>query len=471
MSLTPVQQKAYDGISTRLREEHFWNDTNEADLSSVRTTLQSLSAADADAVIDEMAKNGQLQRLADESNDSEFAGIGQDGFSADQQRDLFNDLAGKLDGDSLGKVHAAYAVAEDGNTEVGRLSELGQAIAGHATPQAKVDYINAVKSGIGDGYVGTAQPGGSNAHNVDSDAAAVGNVLGSLRGDYATQAFKSLSPDQVRNVLRTGIDQTVHVSQGGVTSSYDATGFKNVMAAAASSGDLTVKATVLAAGAEQLRTVRDADNFPALSVDSKANLKVMGAAMAGVIDSAPNGVMKEMAYDTKTRDGSAMGTYAQVMIETGQTSRLSSQMVSLQLGNNHDQNPVKFLDQATTLPNGQVQRQNAGALGYFVGSVYAGAAAHSSDVKTQQEVITNFLKFAADKIPGAGGLKPTDAMLGQDMIKIAVEAALKDPGMDPAQRLEAAALPSDANGRLAVGDPIYSAFEDTLATTQRLAKP
>lgn len=62
-------------------------------------------------------------------------------------------------------------------------------------------------------------------------------------------------------------------------------------------------------------------------------------------------------------------------------------------------------------------------------------------------------------------------MLGQDLIGKAVEAAMKDPALEPAQRLELAALPLDANGELATGDAVNSAFKDTLATVTRLAKP
>lgn len=54
-SLIPVQQNAYDSISSRLHES-FLNDVNEDDLNSVRETLGGLGAVDADAVIDEMAR-------------------------------------------------------------------------------------------------------------------------------------------------------------------------------------------------------------------------------------------------------------------------------------------------------------------------------------------------------------------------------------------------------------------------------
>ncbi len=471
MSLTSVQQTAYDSIQSRLHES-FLGDVNEGDLNSVRETLKNLSATDADAVIDEMARTGQLQRLADESNDGEFLGAGQDGFSTDERRALFADLAGKLDGDSLAKVHSAFAEAEGGETEVEYLGELADAIATHGSTDAKLDYIDAIKDKTtdGKGITHTYFGGGSASHNVDGDAAAVGKVLSSLRGANAEAGFEALSADQLKAVLKTGVDETVTYSGASVTSSYNVEGYKNIMAAAASTGDPDLKAQIVNAGAESLRTVRDADDFPAISLNDDA-LKTMSGALAGVIDSDTTGVVRELAYNGDTRDGSALAAYSQVMIETGQTEKLADQMVKLQFGNDKNENALDRLDQVTTLSNGQQRRENAGALGYFVGSVYAGAQAHSDDVKEQQEIVSGFLDFAAGKIPIGGGLSASDAALGQDLITKAVESAIDNPGLEPAQRLELAALPLDANGELAVGDDINSAFEDTLSTVQRLAKP
>lgn len=470
MSLTPVQQKAYDSVQSQLHEG-FLGDVNEDNLNSVKDTLKGLNAADADAVIDEMAKNGQLQRLADESNDSEFLGMGQDGYSPDQMRDLFNDLAGKLDGDSLAKVHNAWAQAEDGDTEFDRVTMLADSIASHGSPQAKLDYINAIKANSTDGKGLTHAPlgGDVNTRMVDGEAAAIGKVLGSMRGANAEAAFRALSPDQLKAVLKTGIDETDTYAPATIASTFDTKGYENVMKAAASMGDADLKAHIINAGAESLRTVRDADDYPALSLNDDA-LKGMTKAIAGVIDSDTTGVVRELAYNSDTRDGSAMATYAQEMIETGQTEKLADQMAKLQFGNGMNENALTRLDEVTTLPNGQQRRENAGALGYFVGSVYAGAKAHSGDVQKQQEVVKGFLGFLVDKIPVKGPIGPKDGMLGQDLIGQAVKAAINDPGMAPAQRLELAALPQQ-NGEVAVGDDINSAFEDTLSTVQRLANP
>lgn len=469
MTLTPVQQSAYNDISSRLSDGVFTG-VNEDDLNAIRDILGDLGATDTDAVIDAMADSGKLQKLADELNQGEFLGAGQDGLSTDERRDLLADLAGKLDGDSLARVSNAFAAAETGHTDFDRVTELADAVATHASSSVKLDYIAALAGGTdGEGINDTYFGGGSSRREVDSEAGAIGTVLGSLRGSYAEQAFRSLTPEQLSAVLRTGIDETVHFSGASVSSSFDPARYEGVMRAAATMSDPDLKAQIFDAGADALRTVRDADDFPAISLNDD-DLASMTQSLTALIDSDTTGVVRELTYNSATQDGSALATYAQVMIETGQTEKLAEQMAKLQFGNSMSENAVDRLDTVTTR-DGQQFRENAGALGYFVGAVYAGAKAHSGDVKEQQEVVTGFLNFLVGKIPAQGGVSASDAMLGQDFIKKAVESAINDPGADPAQRLERAALPQNAGGELAVGDAITSAFDTTINRVIRSAQP
>jgi hypothetical protein len=471
MSLSTVQQSAYNDIQARLHEG-FFHDVNEADLNAVRSRLSGLNATDTDAVIDAMADHGLLDRLAAESNDGEFAGLGQDGFSVDERQSLFADLAQKLDGDSLATVSNAFAKAETGEDDFRVVTEFADAVATHASSPAKVDYIEALADetggkGIDSGVLTRT------SHKVDSEAGAIATVLGSLRGSYAEQGFGALEPSQLQAVLATGIDQRTTISSlGGATSistSFDSARFEGVMRAAASMGDADLKAQVFAAGAEPLRTVRDAQTILTPSFGDDEAMQGMASAMGAMLDSDTTGVMRELSVNTATMDGSALATYAQVMIASGQTEKLADHMARLQFGNGLNENAVDRLDIA--VPRGAQQaRENAGALGYFVGAVYKGAEAHSADVKEQQEIVTNLLGFVADKIPVGGGLSASDLTLGQDLIGAAVEAAIADPGAEPAQRLESAALPQ-RDGELAVGDGVTSAFTTTVTRVERLAEP
>jgi hypothetical protein len=467
MSLSTVQQSAYNNIDSRLREG-FLNDVNEADLNAVRAQLGELNAADADAVIDAMAQHGLLDRLAAESNDGEFAGIGQDGFAPDERRALFVDLAGKLDGDSLAKVSNAFADAETGEDDFEVVTAFADAVATHASMPTKVDYVAALADqtagkGIDSGVFTRI------SHRVDSEAGAIGTVLGSLRGGYAEQAFAALKPDQLQAVLTTGIDQHTYMSGTSISTSFDGARFEGVMRAAATMGNADLKATVFDAGAEQLRTVRDAGSILTPSFGDDEALEGMAGAMGTILDSDTTGVMRELSVNTATMDGSALATYAQVMIASGKTEKLADHMARLQFGNGLNENAVDRLNLSVSR-GAQEARENAGALGYFVGAVYKGAEAHSADVKKQQEIVSNLLGFVADKIPVGGGLSASDLTLGQDLIGAAVELAIADPGAAPAQRLERAALPQ-RDGELAVGDGVTSAFTTTLTRVQRTAEP
>jgi hypothetical protein len=168
------------------------------------------------------------------------------------------------------------------------------------------------------------------------------------------------------------------------------------------------------------------------------------------------------------------------MLNSGQEAKLGEQMARLQFGNNLNENAVGRLDQAVAVPgsNGQQRRENAGALGYFVGSVYSAAASISKDVKAQQEMTTAVLKSALTvidkaKVGGpAAAAVGTTASVAKEWVQFAVRAAIQDPGNSAATQLERAALPiNSATGEIGVGDNITNAFNTTLSRVQRLGEP
>lgn len=470
MTLTPVQQSAYNDIAAKLDASGVFNSVTHAEVNDVAARLRGLSSVDADAVIDEMARTGQLDRLAEETMDGAWFGNG--GMSETERRDLFNHLAANLDGASLASVSRAFAGATDGESDFNVVTELAASVADRATPRAKLDYIGAL-AGETDGQgIDGWHLGGSWTRNVDSEAGAIGTVLGSMSGPYAQQAFGALTTDQLRAVLNTGIDQRVNYSRSSVSIGYDVARYEGVMTAAASISDPDLKARIFDAGTDALRTVRDDSGFNVFAYQRDETLQSMTAAMGRLIDSDTTGVVRELTFNSETQDGSDLAAYAQVMIATGQEARLGEQMARLQFGNDMQGDPLTRLDE-TVQVNGQERRENAGALGYFTGAVYAGAAAHSDEIAQQQEAITNVLNSVLtviDKTSPRG--VATAAALGKVWMASAVEAAIANPGTDPAARLERAALPQDpATGELGVGDGVTDAFNTALSRVQRTASP
>jgi hypothetical protein len=476
MALTATQQSAYNDISDKLKSE-FLNPVTHGDVNDVASRLKGLSAADADAVIDEMKRTGELDRFASEAVDGSWVGLG--GYSDSERRDLFNDLAGKLDGASLASVSDAFAKASGGEDKFTRVGELGDAIASHASAATKVDYVKAMAAKTADEKPIEGGPyfgGGSFSRDVDPEAGAVGKVIGSLRGAQAEAAFNSLSDAQLRSVLKTGIDKSDQRSGGNTATGFDTKTYQGVMDAAASTSDADLKARIFDAGADQLRTIRDTQGIGIGQTSTQRGeaLTAVSNSMTKLLDSDVTGITRELTYNTKTQDGSDLAAYAQVMIADGKEAKLGEQMAKLQFGNDMQGDPIQRLDQTTNV-NGQERRENAGALGYFTGAVYAGAAEHSKDVKAQQETVTAVLKSVltvVDKAGVGGKLAGTAASVGKEWVQFAVRGAIEDPGASPAQKLERAALPQDpSTNELGVGDPVANAFNTTLSRVQRTAQP
>ncbi|MEG3175331.1 hypothetical protein U1872_03755 [Sphingomonas sp. RB3P16] len=484
--VTPVQQSAVNDIRAKLDSSGVFNTVTHDEVNDIAARLKGLSATDTDAVIDELSRTGQLDTLAREGTDGSWFGNG--GWSASERKDVFNDLAAKLDGTSLARVSNALASTDangaDGHARVG---EFASAIASHASAAAKVDYIRAEASRTTDstGY-SSAGFGGSVSHDSDAEAAGVATVLGSLRGAQAEAGFRALDPAQTRAVMRAGVDATLNStasSAGSANSlSWDTAGLRGVLGAASSIGNADLKARLFDAGVDTMRSVRDSNSvFGGLTVVGKdAALSEITSGLTKLIDSDTSGVVRELAYNQETADGSDLAAYAKQLLNSGQTDTLGRQMARLQLGNGLNENAVGRLDVVTTVPgsNGQERRENAGALGYFVGSTYSATASISKDVKAQQEMVTAVLKSALTvvdkaKVGGPAALAVgTTASVAKEWVQFAVRAAIQDPGSSAATQLERAALPTNpATAELGVGDDIANAFNTTLSRVQRLANP
>ncbi|MBB5696845.1 hypothetical protein [Sphingomonas yantingensis] len=484
MSLTPVQQNAYDDVRGRL-ESGFLNPVTHGDVNAAAATLKSLNAADANAVVAEMEKSGQLDKLASEGVDGTWFGNG--GYTDGERRDLFNDLAGKLTGSNLAAVSNAFERSKSGEGGFDLAGEFASSVATHASAAQKVDFIKQLTSEASDGKgLSGVNIGGSWSREVDGDAAAIGTVLGSLRGGQAEAAFRHLAanPAALSAVTRTGIDQTSHYSQGGVVTGFDTARFRGVMDAAASISNPDLKARVFDAGATELRTIRDTPGI-SLGVNSIDRGEALGDvrdSLTKLIDSDTTGVVHELETNSETRAGSALSAYTQQMFEGDKADTLGEQMARLQLGNDattRPQDPVARLNQTVKAPDGTDRRENAAALGYFVGAAYAGAAAQADGIKGQQDNVTAMLKSVGAIVGAATG--PVGGAItgaGGEWLNKAVEAAIDNPKLEPAQRLESAALPSVANDpdapfdrEVAVGDKAESAFGDAVDRVRRNAQP
>lgn len=493
----PPSQDAVDSVHKSL-ESGFFNPITNGDVKNAVGALTQLDSTNAKAAIDTLAKDGTLDKLAGEINDGKGFGLG--GLSADEKRDFFVEMAKDLDGAQLKQLSDAFARAGGDYHGKADVEALGQAIATHAASDVKVDYVQAQAASTLDHAADTTSPftlmGSTQiTSHGDAEAAAIGDVLASLKGDPAAaqQAFDALTPDQLRGVLDASIgrvesSRTV-ASMSGAGASHtnsttlDASTYKGILEAGAQSPNADFKARLFAEGSAVLKDVPQQNLLLGISVmDRDAATRTMAQGLTSVLGSDVSGVARELAFNAETRDGTAFATYAKQMLNDGQTAPLADMMQQLQVGGSKAENPIDRFEATTqvTLPNGsQVERyENAAALGHYVGGVQAAAASITTDRKEQAELLSAVLKSGltiVDKSGIGGKGVGAAAAVAKEWVTIGTNAALKALQDDPSaagKALDLAAVPTDPKtGEEAVGSNSKSAYNTALSTVVRQAKP
>ncbi|MFK7886391.1 MAG: hypothetical protein AB8G16_05940 [Gammaproteobacteria bacterium] len=219
----------------------FLNPVTENDVLSVQTTLAGLDPRDATAAFEQLSDD-TVQTLAAEIND-----WGPSGLSDTQKQDFFADMARSLDGAQLARFAEAFGGDDPGvNTDVGAI---GQAVADHATPNTKADFIASLADGglIAEG--GQAQ-GTFNTttreSSVYTDAALA--VLGSLSGEASAfdRAVASLDDAQLTHVVQAGLGKTTSDPLVGFDSSeYHADGLQDLQNVAENTGSVETRSRML----------------------------------------------------------------------------------------------------------------------------------------------------------------------------------------------------------------------------------
>ncbi|MBI1684758.1 hypothetical protein [Caulobacter hibisci] len=493
----PPSQTAVNTVHKAL-ESGFFNPITHDDVKTAVGALTQLDSANAKTAIETLAKDGSLDRLAAEVNDGKGLGLG--GLSADEKRDFFNAMAKDLGGSQLKSLSDAFAKAGGDYHGKADVQALGQAVATHAASDVKVAYVQAQAGSTLDHTADTTRPftlmGSTQVtSHGDAEAAAVGDVLASLKGDPAAaqKAFDALSPDQLRGVLDASIDRVetsrtvASMSGAGAAHSnattLDATTYKAILEAGAQSTDADFKARLFAEGSAVLKGLPDQNLLLGISsFDRPEATRAMAEGLTSVLKSDVSGVMRELAFNAETRDGTAFATYAKQMLNDKQTEPLADMMQQLQVGGAKTENPIDRFEAVTqvTLPNGQAadRYENAAALGHYVGGVQAAAASITTDQKAQAELISAVLKSGLtilDKSGVGGKGVGAAAAVAKEWVTIGTNAALKALQDNPAatgEALDLAAVPTDPRtGEEAVGSNSKSAYNTALNTVARQAKP
>lgn len=181
---TPQIGDAADAVQRLLDDGGLgWVSRSEARDAAGR--LAALDPQAADSVVDELARRGQLDRLAAEVMDRAWVGPG---LTADQRADFMRDMAGRLDGESLARLSEAFARTDPGTGGFEPVTELAAAVARHASPQARLAYLHELAAHATDRphhAVGGALQLDGQRRLGDAEARAVAEVLRSFRSDPA----------------------------------------------------------------------------------------------------------------------------------------------------------------------------------------------------------------------------------------------------------------------------------------------
>ena len=224
----------------------FLNPVTAGDIVDVQTTLSELPPRDATQVFENLS-DATVQSLADEINDGGPQILG-GGLTDAQKQEFYADMARSLDGTQLVRLAEAFGGESPGvNADV---AALGQAIADHATPNTKADFIESLaeRGLIAPGSQADSGLGQTVTRetSVYTDAALA--VLGSMAGEASSfdRAIGALDDGELTTLAQASLGTTVSDPLIGFSSTeYHADGLVDLQTVAESTGSVETRARVL----------------------------------------------------------------------------------------------------------------------------------------------------------------------------------------------------------------------------------
>jgi hypothetical protein len=465
-------------------ETGWFNPVTNDDIKSVKSVLSNLNAADSRAVIGKLGAD-ELRHIADEMNDDAWFGNG--GLSHGERRDFFNEMARDLGGAELAKLSQAFDRTTGRQTSRDRLladdniTALAAAVGQHGSNQTKLDFIGQLAGASTDqSAVDTMHE--SRLH--DPQARAIAEVIGSMENSPAAaqQALQSLQPEQRLAVLKAAANETILVggAMGGVGAvRTDTAALEQLLKVSSRIGDADTKARVFADAASVMTDLASRGRGDAAEIVRRS--------MGQLILSDTNGVMRELAANRETANGSALASYAKASLNAKDFDALGEIQAQISLGNGKNEDPAARFEAQVQAPGGGQRYVNAETAGYFAGAVSAAVKSITTDAKEQGDLINATLKSVltiVDKTagrahPGVGIAASVLKEWTQFGVKAAMDAKISDQ-VSADDKLFWALVPSVSTGQLPNGLPDLeqaassgagSAFNGTWIVTREHAKP
>ena len=386
MPLTVDQ--AASRIHNLVQDDGFLGTSRNDHLHQINDLLKQFPAADVAKIIGKLS-DADLKEWASDANSGGI--FGAQGLSSGEKQDLFNGLAGQLDGAQLGRLAGAFS----GRSEA---LQLADAVASHASPDAKLGYIQAMAGKTTDHDVDISTGWGSSTLvAVDKDASAVSSVLSSLQSSPAqfNRALDSLSDDQLAAVVKAGEGErtTTQSSLTGagavVTTRHDPAQLRQLLDATAQAGSVQNKARLFEAASVALKDINDSDTLLSPNLSAKDASASVAAGMTRIMDSDTRGVVNQL--NTEDASGKALTGYLKQLISENPSANndvIGRQIAQLQ-GAGVSPNAVDYVNQFERDASGQPFYRNAQNLGYYAGAAQAAINKIAGDDKTRAEIIGN----------------------------------------------------------------------------------
>lgn len=414
--------QAADRIRGLTRDDGFLGTSRNGNMHEVRDTLHALRPEERNAAVSKLS-DADLEALADDVNSGGV--FGAQGLSADEKRDLFNDFATGLDGRQLARLTQAFDSRED-------VIGLGQAVATHGAADAKVGFVEATAGRTTDNPR-TDHFGFSSYSEIgDADAVAVGEVIGSLKGDAdaVDRSLRALDDKQLEAVATAGLGQvnrtTSGLGGGHLSVSQDARVLTGVLDAAATGRDPAQKARAFEVGAGALETIEKstspiANGIGVSNLDADAQAQAVQGGLTRILDSDTTGVIRRL--ETADRTGGALSAYmTQTLSQEGGQAKVGELVARVQRGDALNENPAVRME----AQEGGAYR-NAQSMGYLSGAIQVGVTKNAEDAKKQAELLTGIFSKVVDL--GTAGLPPAAgagvSLLTGEVMKAVVDEVSK----------------------------------------------
>lgn len=406
--MTLTVDQAASRIHDLVRDDGFLGTSRNEHLHQVNDILKQFQPADVAKIVGKLS-DADLKEWASDANSGGI--FGAQGLSSGERQDLFNSLAGQLDGAQLGRLSNAFS----GRSEALQLAE---AVATRASPDAKLAYVQAMSGKTTDGDFGSSTGWMSSTLTaVDKDASAVSTVLSSLQSSPAqfNAALDSLSDDQLAAVVKAGEGQQT-TTQGSpysvsavVTTRHDPAQLRQLLDATAQAGTVQNKARLFEAASVALKDINDSNTLVSPNLTAKDAAASVAAGMTRIMDSDTRGVVNQL--NTQDASGKALTGYLKQLISENPNANndvIGRQIAQLQ-GAGASQNAVEFVNRFERDASGQPFYRNAQNLGYYAGAAQAAINKIAGDDKTRAEIIGNVFSTtlsaattAVTKLPVSG---------------------------------------------------------------------